>query len=292
MNPKLYDASYLYSSNVCANVCDNEEIIEEATKSQLKMKEKLEDPIAIEKKLNFLKFIYDAKNAPRRTAFVDVEDSILRKFCYDKTQKEINELIESFNQKMYAYGDVRSQNQDILITISELKAKLKDDEKGLKVVNSVKRPSTRSSSSKNSVLSNTKIHSEVVEVYVKKNKKTSVTSQMNVVKTKKHVENVDTKNALKVNVDVLCVSYDKNMLTPCHDKCLAKYKLFVDFKVRLALFTTPRNTKSKSANTTPVVAKTSGYSKHMAGNLKLLRNLVEKFMGTVRFENDHFAAIT
>nr|GEX48984.1 integrase, catalytic region, zinc finger, CCHC-type, peptidase aspartic, catalytic [Tanacetum cinerariifolium] len=30
----------------------------------------------------------------------------------------------------------------------------------------------------------------------------------------------------------------------------------------------------------------------MTGNLKLLRNFVEKFMGTVRFENDHFATIT
>ncbi|GJW22011.1 retrovirus-related pol polyprotein from transposon TNT 1-94 [Tanacetum coccineum] len=36
----------------------------------------------------------------------------------------------------------------------------------------------------------------------------------------------------------------------------------------------------------------SGCSKHMTGNLKLLRNFVEKFMGTVRFENEHFAAIT
>ncbi|GJT15943.1 hypothetical protein Tco_0874649 [Tanacetum coccineum] len=35
----------------------------------------------------------------------------------------------------------------------------------------------------------------------------------------------------------------------------------------------------------------SGYSKYMNGNLKLLRNFVEKFMGTVHFRNDHFAAI-
>ncbi|GJU59552.1 hypothetical protein Tco_1237318, partial [Tanacetum coccineum] len=36
----------------------------------------------------------------------------------------------------------------------------------------------------------------------------------------------------------------------------------------------------------------SGYSKHMTGNLKLLRNFVKKFIGTVRFGNDNFAAIT
>ncbi|GJS13540.1 putative ribonuclease H-like domain-containing protein [Tanacetum coccineum] len=35
-----------------------------------------------------------------------------------------------------------------------------------------------------------------------------------------------------------------------------------------------------------------GCSKHMTGNLQLLRNFVEKFMGTIRFGNDHFAAIT
>nr|GFB17270.1 integrase, catalytic region, zinc finger, CCHC-type, peptidase aspartic, catalytic [Tanacetum cinerariifolium] len=33
------------------------------------------------------------------------------------------------------------------------------------------------------------------------------------------------------------------------------------------------------------------YSKHMTGNLKLLINFVWKFMGTVRFRNDHVAAI-
>nr|GFC58183.1 integrase, catalytic region, zinc finger, CCHC-type, peptidase aspartic, catalytic [Tanacetum cinerariifolium] len=32
-------------------------------------------------------------------------------------------------------------------------------------------------------------------------------------------------------------------------------------------------------------------SKHMTGNLKLLINFVWKFMGTVRFGNDHVAAI-
>ncbi|GKC83851.1 protein kinase-like domain, concanavalin A-like lectin/glucanase domain protein, partial [Tanacetum coccineum] len=38
--------------------------------------------------------------------------------------------------------------------------------------------------------------------------------------------------------------------------------------------------------------KKCGCSKHMTGNLKLLRNFVEKFMDTVRFGNDNFAEIT
>nr|GFC61806.1 hypothetical protein [Tanacetum cinerariifolium] len=35
----------------------------------------------------------------------------------------------------------------------------------------------------------------------------------------------------------------------------------------------------------------NGCSKHMTGNLKLLINFVWKFIGTVRFGNDHVAAI-
>nr|GFC96507.1 integrase, catalytic region, zinc finger, CCHC-type, peptidase aspartic, catalytic [Tanacetum cinerariifolium] len=35
----------------------------------------------------------------------------------------------------------------------------------------------------------------------------------------------------------------------------------------------------------------SGLSKHMTGNLKLLINFVEKFLGTVKFRNDQIAPI-
>ncbi|GKC42192.1 hypothetical protein Tco_1059914 [Tanacetum coccineum] len=45
-------------------------------------------------------------------------------------QWEVNELIENVNQNTYAYGDLRSKNQDLLMTISELKGKLKSVEKG------------------------------------------------------------------------------------------------------------------------------------------------------------------
>ncbi|GKD89476.1 hypothetical protein Tco_1364983 [Tanacetum coccineum] len=35
----------------------------------------------------------------------------------------------------------------------------------------------------------------------------------------------------------------------------------------------------------------SGFSKHMTGNLNLLTNFVEKFLGTVKFGNDQIAPI-
>ncbi|GJY59338.1 hypothetical protein Tco_0459230 [Tanacetum coccineum] len=48
-------------------------------------------------------------------------------------QKEIDELIKHVNQKTYAYADVRAQNQDLLMTIFELKNKLKTVDKGKNV---------------------------------------------------------------------------------------------------------------------------------------------------------------
>ncbi|GJX78887.1 hypothetical protein Tco_0327036, partial [Tanacetum coccineum] len=62
-----------------------------------------------------------------KTEYQKLFDSIKR--TRTQTQEEINELIENVNQNTYAYADVCAQNQDLLITISELKAKLKNAEK-------------------------------------------------------------------------------------------------------------------------------------------------------------------
>ncbi|GJR67606.1 hypothetical protein Tco_0013671 [Tanacetum coccineum] len=52
------------------------------------------------------------------------------KMTWVQHQQEVNELIENVNQNTYAYGDVCAKNQDLLMIISELKAKLKLAEKG------------------------------------------------------------------------------------------------------------------------------------------------------------------
>ncbi|GKC17115.1 integrase, catalytic region, zinc finger, CCHC-type containing protein [Tanacetum coccineum] len=124
----------------------------------------------------------------------------------------------------------------------------------LSAASSVRRPLNRDSPLKNSVLSNTKKSSEKVEVSVRTNKKAYVASK-NVVSNKKIVTDMDVENALKAK-NVLCVFCAKNVLIPCHDKCLANYKLNVHSKVRRALFTTSGTVKSKLKDTTPVVSKT------------------------------------
>ncbi|GKA65616.1 hypothetical protein Tco_0765323 [Tanacetum coccineum] len=110
-----------------------------------------------------------------KTKYQKLFDSI-KKTCA-QTQGEINELFENVKQKTYAYADVRVQNQDLLLTIFELKAKLKTVENGLSVTSSVRIPSNRDSSFKNSVISNTKNSSKTVEVSDRTNKKPDVASK-------------------------------------------------------------------------------------------------------------------
>ncbi|GJU02561.1 ribonuclease H-like domain-containing protein [Tanacetum coccineum] len=79
-NLKLYDALYLHSSKVHVNVCDTEEILKDATKSQIKMENKLKDPIAIEKKQIFRPIGYRKLNDLYETFVLQVELSAEQKY--------------------------------------------------------------------------------------------------------------------------------------------------------------------------------------------------------------------
>ncbi|GJR69396.1 hypothetical protein Tco_0015461 [Tanacetum coccineum] len=90
--------------------------------------EKLEsENVSLEFQVQYL--IKERENV--KSEYQKLFDSI--KKIQTQTQGEINELIEHVNQKTYAYAEVRAYNQDLLITISELKAKLKKVEKGKSV---------------------------------------------------------------------------------------------------------------------------------------------------------------
>ncbi|GJR12970.1 hypothetical protein Tco_0795622 [Tanacetum coccineum] len=150
---------------------------------------------------------------------------------------------------------------------------------GVESSNSVRRPKFKDNKSKNIVLKNTndksssahvrKVSSSVSIDSNKRETMNSIVCQSNasVLKTK-------TVNAVNDGSNIVCVSCGKDVFMLSHKKCAARYALSKDSRVKGTLFTTP------------------GCSKHMTGNLQLLRNFIEKFTGTVRFGNDHFAAIT
>ncbi|GJQ95914.1 integrase, catalytic region, zinc finger, CCHC-type containing protein [Tanacetum coccineum] len=124
----------------------------------------------------------------------------------------------------------------------------------MNAASSVRRPMNRDSHVKNSILANSKKSTKKVTVYVRKNKQTDNTSE-NVISNKENVINVDVANASQAKT-LLCVSCMQNV-------------------VQIVLWIVD-----------------SGCSKHMTGDRSLLRNFIEKFMGTVRFGNDNFVAIT
>ncbi|GJX02414.1 retrovirus-related pol polyprotein from transposon TNT 1-94 [Tanacetum coccineum] len=331
-----------------------------------------------------------------------------------KTQADsLDELIEHVDQKTYAYADVWTQNQDLLMTITELKNKLKTIKKwknvntkfdkfessrtllcvtplpkniavkakkvsntkvnadrsklvtlysipknkqsqkqsanviargkyritktetqtpdfktnmnvsnsiGVESPNSVRRPKSKDTKSKDRVLKN--INDKRSSAHVRK-KSSSVridsnkrgTMHSNVCQSKASVLNTKIVNVVNDCSNIVYVSCGKDVFLLSHETYVTRYALSRYTKVKRALFTTSIAARSKNLGATSVVAKSrlcvaktptttnkviqlvlwivdSGCWKHMIGNLSLLRNFIEKFMGTVYFGNDHFAAIT
>ncbi|GJT51838.1 hypothetical protein Tco_0977995 [Tanacetum coccineum] len=210
-----------------------------------------------------------------------------------QSKKEMDEFIAHVSEETYAYGVIRAENQNLLSTISELKTRLETVEKtspdkqrgansnknviapgmykvvttqesqtneakcGLSSIrmnaaSSVRRPMSKDSHVKNTVLANSKNSAKKVPVYVRKNKQTDKTSA-NVISNKENVIDVNVANASKAKT-LLCVSCMQNVLIPCHNKCLANYKLNVHLNDRRAFSTNYRT--PKSSDTTYVVLKT------------------------------------
>nr|GEV30297.1 hypothetical protein [Tanacetum cinerariifolium] len=118
-------------------------------------------------------------------------DSVFISETSPSKKKHVNKNTKVIALVMYMVNtaskqEVRTQNTKSILTFI-----------GLKDVTSVRRPSSRGLSSKNSVLSNTKNHSKYGEVHVRTDKRTNVTCKKNVVQTKKIVTNIDVKDALK-----------------------------------------------------------------------------------------------
>ncbi|GJV40874.1 retrovirus-related pol polyprotein from transposon TNT 1-94 [Tanacetum coccineum] len=118
----------------------------------------------------------------------------------------------------------------------------------------------------------------------------------------------DSLNAKNSNVNFVCVTYGKCVLNDNHDLCVLHYINGVNSRTKQPM-AVPISTREPKHNVNQSVATftrrdnsiqlveiilfiiDSGCSKHMTGNLKLLTNFVEKFLGTVKFGNDQIAPI-
>nr|GEV36164.1 hypothetical protein [Tanacetum cinerariifolium] len=103
----------------------------------------------------------------------------------------------------------------------------------------------------------------------------SVSNKMKFVTTCKY-----SLNSKTLNVNAICATCNKCLVDSNYFACVIK--ILNDVKAR---------TKKPNIIQLILFIIDSGCTKHMTGNLKLLYNFVEKFLGTVRFGNDQFVPI-
>ncbi|GJS65222.1 retrovirus-related pol polyprotein from transposon TNT 1-94 [Tanacetum coccineum] len=298
--PKMYNDELLHSAKLNIDSPDYEETLEVAEKSRLKMRNKMIQ-------INY------AKNALYAIFVPQQESSIKQKYfsipstsnnsSKSKEEGELpvskmpneSKLLKIFDKMGVAIHDLRTRIDKTLLEDGHRRW-MSD-----KSFNSVRRPKSKVMKLKNSVLKKTNDKSSSTYVW-------KMSSSVSIV---------------RILFVFLVV---KMCFLLSYEKCVARYALSRNSSVKRALFTTPIAATSKNLRDTSAVAKSrlsvakiptatnkvssvlplspdssdpahpwivdSGCSKHMTGNLQLLRKFVEKFMGTVRFRNDHFAAIT
>ncbi|GKC33988.1 retrovirus-related pol polyprotein from transposon TNT 1-94 [Tanacetum coccineum] len=100
---------------------------------------------------------------------------------------------------------------------------------------------------------------------------------------------------LNANSELLCVKCNGCMLSDNHDLCVLDF--INDVNARVKSKSVKKNSKRKVWKPTRKVVQIvlwyldSGCSKHMTGDRSQLTNFVNKFLGTVKFGNDHVAKI-
>ncbi|GJR21480.1 hypothetical protein Tco_0970007 [Tanacetum coccineum] len=117
-------------------------------------------------------------------------------------------------------------------------------------------------------------------------------------KNKKHMSSECNNIKLAIQNDkseIVCPMCKQCLITANHDVCVLNYVNVMNSRSQKQMANV-----SNTANQTKHMAQVIqiclwyvdlGCSKHMTENLKLLINFVWKFLGTVRFGNDHVAAI-
>ncbi|GJS09585.1 retrovirus-related pol polyprotein from transposon TNT 1-94 [Tanacetum coccineum] len=142
----------------------------------------------------------------------------------------------------------------------------------------VSRPQLRSTQMKDKVVPN---NSQV------KDKKTEVEDHPRI----SSISN-KTKSVTACNVNVVCATCGKCLFNSNHDSCVTKFLNDVNARTKKSKVVPISARKSKSqANKSVATPPKKTMHKAHDGNLKLLCNFVEKYLGTVRFGNDQFAPI-
>nr|GEX08128.1 hypothetical protein [Tanacetum cinerariifolium] len=304
--PKLYLASSLGNSEIQLNIRDNEDTLDDASKSQQKVKEKMNDLITVANKQNCSIVDYQQINAlykdfvPQKelsaeqkyfpssfihsdknlNATASISASMPKKHKWDSTLQNNNtksldyywiskmEKLEQENVSLYFQVQSLIKERD---NVKEEYQKLFDSIKKTELIAHVSEKTyaygTIRAENQNLIFIISKFKTRLKNVEKGMNDASSVRRSMTRDSQKNHVLANSKNSAKKVAVYVR-----KNKQT---------YNTFA-------------NVISNKENVVQIVLWIidNGCSNHMTGDRSLLGNFIKKFMGTVCFRNDNFAAIT
>ncbi|GJR93145.1 retrovirus-related pol polyprotein from transposon TNT 1-94 [Tanacetum coccineum] len=178
------------------------------------------------------------------------------------------------------------------------------NEQSVESSNSVRRPTSKDTKSKNRVLKNTNdkcssVHVRKVSSSVSLDSNKRETMNLTVCQSNTSVLKTKVVNVVNDGSNIVYVSCGKDMFMLSHEKCVARYALSRDSRVQRALFTTPVAAKSKNLGATFVVAKcrlsvakTPTATNKVSSVLSLSPDSNDPARPLdFRFRNDHFAAI-
>nr|GEV16115.1 integrase, catalytic region, zinc finger, CCHC-type, peptidase aspartic, catalytic [Tanacetum cinerariifolium] len=198
-------------------------------------------------------------------------------------------------------SNVFRKERDQYFKIQDLKAQLQDKNIAIRVNHkpNVSRTQHKSNQLRDKVLPNNsqvKVKKTQVEVHPMI---PSVSNKMKSVTACK-----DSLNSKTLNANAFCATCNKCLVDSNHFASVTKMLNDVNARTKKPTVV-PISTRKPKSQASKLIAThhkkkivqlilfiiDSGYTKHMKGNLKLLCNFVEKFLGTVRFGNDQFAPI-
>ncbi|GJX04599.1 integrase, catalytic region, zinc finger, CCHC-type containing protein [Tanacetum coccineum] len=208
---------------------------------------------------NFLKS-FKTKILP--FVFKEQFDSI-KKTCV-RTKEQSDSLIDKLNLKSAENEDLKAQIQDkVESSTTSVSNTPVSSPTGLKcsTSNCGSKPTGNKRNDRISQKPSRNIKNKVKSQPRKVNKKNCVDAP---------IRDVDDNHSL-LNANSICATCKKSMFDGVHDMCLLD---FVKNVVQIVLWYLD-----------------SECSKHMTGNRSQLMNFVSKFLGTVRFKNDHIARI-
>ncbi|GJT05658.1 hypothetical protein Tco_0840120 [Tanacetum coccineum] len=131
---------------------------------------------------------------------------------------------------------------------------------GVESSNSVRRPKSKDTKSKDRVLRNNNdkrlsAHVRKMSSSVSIDSNKSETMHSNVCQSNASVLSNKTVNTINDGSNIICVSCGKDMFLLSHEKCVACYALSRNSSVKRDLFTTPIAAKSKNLGATSIVTK-------------------------------------